>query len=68
MLVGQPVEIRPYALVHFPPVDTAENCRTTVTPLWGEVKSFILNVNPNRRFFMTICGWAEEITEMSDSL
>ena len=25
-------------------------------------------VNPNQRSFMTICGWAEEISEMSDPM
>src|SRR5262245_4755951 len=34
-----PVEVRPYALVHFPSVFTAENCILTVSRLLGEVKS-----------------------------
>lgn len=47
-----PVEIRPYAFVHFLPVCTAQNCTATVSPLRGEVKSSMISVNPIGHFFM----------------
>jgi hypothetical protein len=49
-----PVEVRPYAFVHFLPVCTSQNCTATVSPLRGEVKSSMISVNPISHSFMAI--------------